>query len=97
MRKQIGPELTKAVKKRYNEIKAHSSFSKLQQGPGKIESLTGSLKGCYSLRLNANFRLIIKPKSYDLSVESLNNCDTVIIKGVIDYHGTGNRRNWLIP
>lgn len=57
MRKQIGPELTKAVKKRYNEIKAHSCFSKLQQGPGKI----------------------------------------VIIKGVIDYHGTGNRRNWLIP
>ena len=97
MRKQIGPELTKAVKKRYNEIKAHSCFSKLQQGPGKIESLTGNLKGCYSLRLNANFRLIIKPKSYDLSVESLNNCDTVIIKGVIDYHGTGNRRNWLIP
>lgn len=97
MRRQIGAELTRTVKKRYNEIEAHSNFSKLKQGPGKIESLSGNLKGCFSIRLNANFRLVIKPKSYDLSAESLNNCDTVIIKGVIDYHGTGNKTNWLIP
>ena len=97
MWKLIGAELTKAVRKRYNEIEAHSCFTKLQQGPGKIEALTGNLKGSYSLRLNADYRLIIKPISVDLSAESLNNCDTVIIKGVIDYHGTGNRTNWLIP
>lgn len=98
MRKEIGAELTKAVKKRYNQITAFSSFSTLQRsGVGKTESLGGDRKGSYSLRISANYRLIVKPKSKDLSAESLQNCDTLIIEGVIDYHGKGKKFNWIIP
>lgn len=54
-----------------------------------MESLEGDRKGAYSLRVSANYRLIVKPKTKDLSVESLKNCDTLTIEGVIDYHGKG--------
>ena len=98
MTKEIGTELTKAVKKRYNQIAAFSSFSTLQQsGVGKMESLEGDRKGSYSLRISANYRLIVKPKAKDLSAESLKNCDTLIIEVVIDYHGKGKKFSWIIP
>ena len=41
--------------------------------------------------------VIIKPKTKDLSVESLKNCDTLIIEGVIDYHGKRKKFSWIIP
>ena len=96
MQKRIGLDLTRKIKNRYNQIKACNSFYEIQQnGLGKIEPLSGNYKGYYSIRLDANYRLVIRPKSSDLSVDSLKKCDTVIIKGVIDYHGKGN--NWIIP
>ena len=98
LKKRIGPQLTAAIKTKVNEIESYDNFFLLQQFcTGKIESLIGDLKGCYSLRLTANYRLIIKPKAPDFSPESLIICKTVIIKGVIDYHDRSNRRNWLIP
>ena len=98
MRKEIGAELARAVKKRYNQITAFSSFSVLRQsGIGKMESLEGDCKGSYSLRISANYRLIVKPKAKDLSAESLKSCDTLIIEGVIDYHGKGKKISWIIP
>ena len=98
MKKEIGAELTKTVKKRYNQIVAFTSFSSLQQsGIGKMESLEGDRKGSYSLRVSANYRLIVKPKAKDLSAESLKSCDTLIIEGVIDYHGKGKKVSWIIP
>ena len=98
MVKKIGAELTRAVKKRYNQIISFSSFSALQlSGIGKMESLEGDHKGSYSFRISANYRLIVKPKSKDLSAESLKSCDTIIIEGVIDYHGREKKFNWLIP
>lgn len=98
MKKEIGAELTREVKKRYNQIVAFSSFSALQQsGIGKMESLKGGSKGSYSLRVSANYRLIVKPKAKDLSAESLKSCDTIIIEGVIDYHGKRKKFGWIIP
>lgn len=98
MQREIGAELTRAVKKRYNQIVAISSFLALQQsGLGKLESLEGRNKGSYSLRVSANYRLILKPKTKDLSAESLKNCDTLVIEGVIDYHGKGKKFSWIIP
>lgn len=97
MSKAIGAELTKAIKKRYNQIVAFFSFSTLQQsGIGKMESLEGDYKGSYSLRVSANYRLIVKPNTKDLSAESLKKCDTLIIEGVIDYHGKGKKFSWII-
>ena len=98
MKKEIGAELTNAVKKRYNQIVSFSSFSALQlSGLGKMESLEGDLKGSYSLRVSANYRLVVKPNAKDLSAESLKRCDTLIIEGVIDYHGKGKKISWIIP
>ena len=98
MNREIGAELTRVIKKRYNQIVAFSSFSSLQfSGIGKIESLKGDRKGSYSLRISANYRLIIKPKAKDLSADSLKKCDTVIIEGVIDYHGKDKKFSWIIP
>jgi plasmid maintenance system killer protein len=98
MIKTIGMELTRAVKKRYNQIISFSSFSSLQlSGIGKMKSLKGDMKGSYSLHITANYRLIIKPKADDLSSESLKACDTLIMEGVIDYHGGGKKYNWIIP
>ena len=98
MKKKIGAELTKAVKKRYNQIVAFTSFSALQQSRiGKMESLEEDRKGAYSLRVSANYRLIVKPKAKDLSAESLKICDTVIFEWVIDDHGKGTKFSWIIP
>jgi proteic killer suppression protein/toxin YoeB len=98
MKRVIGTELTKAVKKRYNQIVSFSSFSALQlSGIGKMESLAGDRKESYSLHVSANYRLIIKPKSKDRSAESLKKCDTLIIEGVIDYHGKGTKYSWIVP
>lgn len=89
---------SKSVKKRYNQIISFSSFSALLlSGIGKMESLEGNWKGSYSLRVSVNFRLIVKPKSKDRGAESLKKCDTLIIKGVIDYHGKGTKYSWIIP
>lgn len=98
MKKAIGAELTKAVKKRYNQIISFSSFSSLQlSGIGKMESLEGDRKESYSLHVSANYRLIVRPRTKDRSAESLKKCDILIIEGVIDYHGKGTKYNWIIP
>lgn len=98
MQRKVGLERTKAIKKRYNQIVSFSSFFALQQaGIGKLESLEGDWKGYYSLTISANYRLIIKPESLDLSAESLKKCDTIIIEGVLDYHGRGRNDSWLFP
>lgn len=82
MSKAIGAELTRGVKKRYNQILAFSSFLSLQQSAiGKMESLDGDRKGSYSLRISPNYRLIVRPIAQDQSAESLKNCDTLIIEG----------------
>ena len=59
--------------------------------------MEGNLKGYYSLRVSANYRLIVRPITDDLSIEKLKECDTVIVKGVTDYHGKNNKHNWIIP
>lgn len=74
MKRAIGNELTRAVKRRYNQMISFSSFTALQQSRiGKMESLDGDRKGSYSLTVSANYRLIVKPKAKDLSAESLKN------------------------
>lgn len=98
MKREIGTDLTKAVKKRYNQMISFSSFLALQQSRlGKFESLEGDKKCSYSLTVSANYRLIIRPVAEDRSAETLKTCDTFVIEGVIDYHGKGNKYSWIIP
>ena len=97
MKKLIGEELTRAVKKRYDQIKSANTFwIYLSTGLGKPHSLT-DMEGCYGVHITANWRLIIKPIAENTSPEALKMCDTVQIKGVVDYHGKGAKNNWIIP
>lgn len=97
MKKRIGAELTRSVKKRYDQLRAADNFYiYLSTGLGKPHSLTG-MEGCYGVHVTANWRLVICPVAEDTSPEALKQCDTVQIKGVVDYHGKGSKNNWLIP
>lgn len=96
MLKKIGKNMTRSVKKHIDNLKAANNFSIfLALGLGKPHSLTGKLLGCYALSVSANYRLIIQPKSEDLSPESLKKCDTIVVKGVEEYHAKKNE--WIIP
>ena len=44
--------------------------------------------------MSTNIRI---EETKDLSAESLKSCDTLIIEGVIDYHGKGKKFSWIIP
>lgn len=97
MKKLIGAQLTRSVKKRYDHLKAADNFYIfLSTGLGKPHPLAG-MDGCYGVHVTANWRLIIKPITDNTSADALKNCDTVQIKGVVDYHGKGAKNNWIIP
>lgn len=88
MSKKKGLELTKIVKRRYNELRAAETFLEyLNNGIGKPHRLKENMDGLYGVNLTGNIRLIIKPISKDLSPETLKECKRVIIKGAEDYHG----------
>ena len=95
MKRKIGAELTKAVKKRYDQLKAAKTFQiYLSTGLGRPHKLDHDLSGYYGIGLSGNERLIVRPKAEGLEPEVLMDCDTVIIKGVEDYHG--KKQEWLI-
>ncbi|WP_066633943.1 type II toxin-antitoxin system YoeB family toxin [Desulfolucanica intricata] len=96
MKRQIGKDLTRNTKKRYDQLKAAANFGiYLTTGLGKPHPLTGNLKGYYGISISGNIRLIVKPDVDSLDPASLRKCDSVIIKGVVDYHG--QTQEWLIP
>lgn len=98
MVRKIGKELTIPTKRRFDQIKAFPNFGSFVMAHiDNTESLTGDLKGCYSMTLNKNYRIVISPDVEDLSIESLKNVHGFIVIGVIDYHGTGSKKSkWLV-
>jgi len=96
MKKKIGKDMTKSVKKHRDNLAAAKNFSIfLSLRLGKPHSLTGNLFGFYAVSITSHVRLIIKPISDDLSPESMKKCDSVMVKGVDEYHDKKNE--WLIP
>ncbi len=82
----IGTQMTKAVKKRYNEIEATNDFQELMKNNlGHPHPLKGDLKDYYGIRLTRNYRLVVQEKENKI----------IVVKGVIDYHG--DKYNWIIP
>ena len=93
---KIGKDKTIAAKKRKNQIEAAPNFkSYLNLHVGNPHALHGDLEGFYAIKITADTRMIIQPCADDLSAEALSKCDTVIIKGILNYHGGKNE--WLIP
>lgn len=96
MKKKIGIERAKIIKKRLDGLKAAKTFYiYLTTGLGKPHPLYENLKGCYGISITDHVRLIVKPVSDSLDGEALKQCDSLIIKGVMDYHGKKNE--WIIP
>ncbi len=96
MKKKIGKDSARATKKRLDQLKAAMNFSiYLTTGLGKPHPLYENLKGYYGVDITGNVKLIVKPDAESLKPEALKECDTVIIKGMMDYHGRKNE--WLIP
>jgi plasmid maintenance system killer protein len=94
MKKKLG-NLARNTKKRYEQLKAAANFSiYLSTGLGKPHSLAGNLKGYYGINISSNIRLVVRPDVENLDPASLEKCDSVIIKGVLDYHG--QKYEWLI-
>ncbi|HBI73656.1 MAG TPA: hypothetical protein DDY59_10740 [Lachnospiraceae bacterium] len=94
--KTIGMQMTKTFKKRILQIKASDNFAiYLRTGLGKPHPLEGDLNGCYGISITGNFRLVIEPVTELYDFESLSKCDTVLVKGVTDYHG--GKYNWILP
>ncbi len=95
-KKKIGPQLARTTKKRHDQLKAAKTFGiYLSVGLGNPHRLYHDLDGYYGVYVSGNVRLIIKPVAESLELNILKNCDTVIIKGVEDYHG--GKHEWRIP
>ncbi len=96
MKKKMGNIIARSIKKRYDNLKAAANFSiYLSTGLGKPHPLFGNLKGYYGISISGNIRLVVRPETDSLDSASLKECDTIIIKGVVDYHG--QKHEWLIP
>ena len=61
MKIKLGEDLTRSIKRRYDQLKAAPNFSAyLNTRLGRPHALVGDPEGCYSVNLSKNMRLIIK-------------------------------------
>ncbi len=91
MKKRISPDWVRSIKKHIDRLEASSTFKDfLSLSLGHPEPLKGNDKGLWSLRINANIRLIFALSDDGSAI----NITEVIMKGVADYHG--NKQTWFI-
>lgn len=88
IQRKLGKELAKTIKRRVNQLHSATNFADyLTARIGSPHRLSGSLERYYAINVSSNFRLIVKPDTADLELETLKRCKAVIIVGVVDYHG----------
>ena len=96
LKKTIGLDMTKSLKKRIDQLRAADNFKEyLDIGLGDPHSLVGNLDNLYGIKINRNYRLIVEPISKKLDDDSLKKCKKVNLKGVADYHD--GKCEWIIP
>lgn len=89
MKKKLNQRTVKAIYKRYFELQAfETSADLIVSGLDHPHYLTGNFKGLLAWSIDRKYRLILdfKPLGRDEKEQK------VIIKGVVDYHGTKNKR-----
>ncbi len=92
MKRKINPQWVRDIKKHINHLLAAENFADfLKVGLGHPEPLKGYKNPTYSLRINANVRMIIEVNS---SQDEIMICKEIKIEGVCDYHG--DKKNWYI-
>ena len=88
--------LSKPIKLRIDQIRAAANYREYQPiGLGKPHLLDGDFEGCFAVNVSKNYRLIGRLCVEDLRPESLEQCDKVVLEGVVDYHGKTS--TWIIP
>ena len=97
LQKKIHVEIGRKVKRRLNELQAYENFYSYLTtfGLGRPHQLKGEFSNCFGIDITKNYRLIVEPLCENLDMDSLKECKTIKIKGVVDYHGEKN--NWIIP
>lgn len=96
LKKTIGIDMTKSLKKRIDQLRAAVNFKEyLDIGLGDPHPLVGNLDNLFGIKINKNYRLIVEPLSDILDDDSLRKCKKVNLKGVADYHD--GKCEWLIP
>ncbi|MFL0575889.1 type II toxin-antitoxin system RelE/ParE family toxin [Brevibacterium luteolum] len=78
MKKRLGADVAKTLKRRIAELRYATELEDLRYGTGRWEELRGDRAGTWSARLTANWRLIIRPEQR-ASI-------TVVIIEIVDYH-----------
>lgn len=96
LKKTIGIDMTKLLKKRIDQLRAANNFKEfLDIGLGNPHPLVGNFDNLFGIKINKNYRLIVEPLSDKLDDASLRKCKKVNLKGVADYHA--GKCEWLIP
>lgn len=91
MKKKFNSKITKAIYKRYFELEAFDTSADLiVSGLDHPHYLTGNFKGLLAWSIDKKYRLILDFKPLARNDKK----QKVIIKGVVDYHGTKNK--WII-
>lgn len=97
LQRKLGKENAKKFAQRVRQLTAAENLAVyLREGLGHPEQLKGwDPAPAFSVRLNANYRLIFHPVDLDNTTD-LSQCTEVKIESVVDYHGT-SAPSWLIP
>lgn len=96
MKKRLNFQMVKKIVQIENWLRASDTFYMyLSTKLGKPHSLKGNLEGCYGITITGNYRLVVCPVPNVRTPEALKICDTVLVKGAVDYHG--EKDNWIIP
>ncbi|MGM7422251.1 type II toxin-antitoxin system RelE/ParE family toxin [Cellulosimicrobium sp. CpK407] len=78
MRKEVGAEVAKALRRRLAELRSAETMADVLDGPGRWEQLTGDRRGTWSARVSANWRLIVEVAGADST--------SVVVVRLEDYH-----------
>ena len=81
---KVGKEHGRSIKKVMNRLEAATAFNDiLQLGLGKPHRLSGDLKGCYSIHLSANYRLIILLSCDTTDINEVKACNKITVKDLL--------------
>lgn len=78
MVREYGSATAKVLRRRIAELRSAETMADVLDGPGRWEALTADRRGCWSARVSANWRLLVRADGPD--------SDVVLVEGLEDYH-----------
>ena len=88
-----GLNLAKILYRRIAELQAYETVEDLfSSNLGSPHFLSGELEKCIAVSLTKNVRLILSTEFISDDISEIMQSKTIEIKGVVDYHGSKNRR-----